>query len=183
MSNLLGDLDNLGISKSMQKKLGKVPDQQIQSMLEKYGGLSMLSNNEQQPMTARQKLRQRIKDAEGQRFGNNSKQNVQQNAQPTEQPPQRIKDLTSLTPEEKKTRDKNRMKRLKQKHGIVIEDNYYEALNQRQLLRNNGNITKVQSEKMQGLQNVIDLYNYQHRNDGEEKERELDLDLDSIGSN
>lgn len=149
-------LRNLGLSRAMQQKIKKIPAQQLDQMLNKYG--SVTAPNAE--LSKRQQFRQII----------NEKENRRLNYHPKPKPNIPDEPEIVLTPEEQKKKHQNRMKRLKSKFGQVSETDYYDAL------AKTTNLQPNQSDELQKYFNMIDLYHHQHPAC---VEKQLDLNLDA----
>ena len=162
-NTLLKELSSLGLSRSMRQKINKIPDAQLNSLLQKY-----TKTEESEPIDNRQKLRNMIRERENARLGIVQKQRKDQGmeAQPA---------APVLSLEDKQRLYNARIKRLQKKYGQIDDATYYDALN-----RTAGvDVTKLnqaQSDEHHKYINIIDLYNHQQEN----KEKELELDLDTF---
>lgn len=148
---------NLGLSRSMQQKLKKLPGQQLDRLLNQYGHFAEAAPE----LSRRQQLQQMIRQKENQRL----------NYHPVRQTPVvPEQEEVVLTPQELRKKHLNRMKRLKLKFGTVEKVDYYDALTK------TANLQPRQSDEMQKYFNLIDLYHHQNP---ECSEKELHFDENS----
>lgn len=174
MDQLTDLLNNMEGGRSLQKKLSKIPSQQIENLLKQYSGgagMGISGGSEQsQPLTRREQLRQMIRQKEQPRLGRkpNSKDDKKTATVNTPAPRE--------TSAERRHRDKNRIRRLKQKYKSISDEQYFQALEKLT------HKERLSVEEIKQYQNQVDLYHHSHRNDLTElkttdldQERELDL--------
>ena len=178
MEQLLDGLKDMGTSKSLQKKINKIPSQQLENMLNKYGGFGSSDTKPATEMTARERLRQKIKQSQEGRMSHYERNLAQKEKMEKERQLQEKNAEPVLTEEEKKQKHKLKMKRLQKKYGTIEDSIYFDALNKIQELKQS---SKQDRFEIQKYQNIVDLYHHQTRN--REKEKELDLELDDDSNN
>lgn len=177
MEQLLEGLKDIGASKSIQKKISKIPTQQLENMLNKYGGGSTVNSNiNNSNLTARDKLRAKLKASRESRMSQYEKNLIQKRQ--NEKTTSNVNEQPVLSEQEQLQKFKNKMKRLQQKYHQIDESSYFESLNQLNQIKNITNRSKQTESDMQRHQNIIDLYHYQHRNDNNMVEKELELSDD-----
>ena len=168
MDQLMSALKEMEGGRSLQKKISKIPQQQVESMLKKYGALgSTLSSAE--GLSARDKLRQKIREKELTRVDKAGQEIMRQKENKRLQKEEMLKEPV-LTETEKEIKEKARMKRLRKQFKTVSDEDYFASLEQ--IL----NHTDVKADVRQRHQNIVDLYNYQHRDQINEKQLDLELD-------
>ena len=143
-------------------------------MLKKYGALGSSAPKEE--MSVRERLRQKIREKEQTRLGKEGQELMKQREHERLQKEREagMQGQRQLTDGEKAEKEKARMKRLRKLFKTVSEEDYFSSLEQLQNLILNP--ATVKKDVLQRHQNIVDLYNYQQRN--QTTERELDLELD-----
>lgn len=169
-------LDGIPNCKSLQKKISKIPSNQLDKLIKQYGSLGNTNSAE---LSTRDRLKEKIREKQIQR-GGKAREQLRQ-AKLEEKKEQELAKITpSETEEESQKRNCLRLKKLQKKYKTISEEDYFKSLLMLHQVKTDDKLARDKN-LIQQYQNKVDLYHHQHRNDEElqlRDEPDIDLTLD-----